>query len=167
MKNDYCDMDLVIKERWRKALLSGEYQQHIFERMRHEDNGKFTFSALGVLCDIFQKETGRKVNWWRREIPRSVREWAGLHASAIYISTPTPLENPQGRTGKLLLCSRQYLEEHWRSYGWSETEILHELGCHRYWRTLQEWSVVWQLKFSDIAFLLEFGTIDGFRKWKR
>lgn len=78
-------MNEAVKARWVKALLSGEYQQGI-NCLRTKDN---RFCCLGVLCDLWAKETG---TLWEREeerdrfkianmnssLPIEVREWAGL-----------------------------------------------------------------------------------------
>ncbi len=51
-----------IKEMWIQALESGEYQQG---RALHPDQD--TFCCLGVLCDLYHKETGN--GEWINEVP--------------------------------------------------------------------------------------------------
>lgn len=71
-----------IKARWLAALRSGDYIQG-HGRLR-EGN---TFCCLGVLCDLYAKETG--VEWQKEEsghcafdhasfLPNCVMHWAGL-----------------------------------------------------------------------------------------
>lgn len=72
-----------IKARWLAALRSGDYIQG--HGQLREGN---TFCCLGVLCDLYAKETG--VEWKKHEseryafdhhlsfLPDSVMHWAGL-----------------------------------------------------------------------------------------
>jgi len=75
-------MNSQIKERWVRALRSGEYEQTT--RCLHNDKG---FCCLGVLCDLYAKE--HNVSWNRNSItqkydlfhsdqvlPPEVMEWA-------------------------------------------------------------------------------------------
>lgn len=50
-------MNKDIKERWIKALRSGEYKQGIYV-LKNGD----TYCCLGVLCDLYSKET-KKANF--------------------------------------------------------------------------------------------------------
>lgn len=82
-------MDSQIKQRWITALRSGEYAQGT--GTLKSDQG---FYCLGVLCDLYAKETGTE---WKPKyirggeplpyyfldgasaiLPESVKEWAGL-----------------------------------------------------------------------------------------
>ena len=67
-------MDLVIKDKWIKALESGEYRQtsgYLTE--------KGCYCALGVLCDIYEKETGEKVLIeGSSATPYEITKWAKL-----------------------------------------------------------------------------------------
>ena len=71
-------MNKRIKKLWIKALTSGEYQQGK-EQLRDGDK----FCCLGVLCDLYSKETGTQ---WEGEtflgrdevLPEPVWSWAGL-----------------------------------------------------------------------------------------
>lgn len=57
--NDYlCIMKQEIKEKWVAALRSGEYAQGRNKLKNNNDS----YCCLGVLCDVYQKETG-KGNW--------------------------------------------------------------------------------------------------------
>src|SRR5690242_16385148 len=51
-------MNQDIKKKWVDALKSGEYTQGQFVLRSFED----TYCCLGVLCDLYAKETG-KGNW--------------------------------------------------------------------------------------------------------
>jgi hypothetical protein len=48
-------MDKNTKDLWVKALRSGDYRQGQHQLRTQDDR----FCCLGVLCDVFQKETGR------------------------------------------------------------------------------------------------------------
>jgi hypothetical protein len=71
-------MDKKIKAKWLKALTSGRYKQ-ARKKLRVADK----FCCLGVLCDLYAKETGEK---WeksnflgdRLELPIKVQSWACL-----------------------------------------------------------------------------------------
>jgi hypothetical protein len=81
-------MNQEIKEKWVKALRSGEYPQGT---LALNDCGKFC--CLGVLCDMYSKETGEP--WVESEItqgkklihseegllPYEVRYWSGANTS--------------------------------------------------------------------------------------
>jgi len=71
-----------IKTKWVAALRSGEYEQT--GGMLRSNNG---YCCLGVLCDLYAKETGMK--WWEgggkyamhgndTMLPHEVRAWAHL-----------------------------------------------------------------------------------------
>jgi uncharacterized protein (UPF0128 family) len=71
-----------IKTKWVAALRSGEYEQT--EGVLRNGNG---YCCLGVLCDLYSKETGMK--WWDggskyamhgndTMLPHEVRVWAHL-----------------------------------------------------------------------------------------
>jgi len=78
-------MNQEIKQRWIKALRSGEYQQGK-ESLYH--CGKFC--CLGVLTDLYIKEHGLQWNqdsadlWSFEEeggtLPQSVQDWSGIDA---------------------------------------------------------------------------------------
>lgn len=74
-------MNQEIKTRWLDALRSGEYQQGL-QKLRGEDD---TFCCLGVLCDLYAKETGTEwsvQNGWMEflghetYLPDRVAVWA-------------------------------------------------------------------------------------------
>jgi hypothetical protein len=90
-------MNQEIKAKWVAALRSGEYKQgHAFL------NGPSGFCCLGVLCDLYGKETG--VEWVDREErgpekhmlngysvpPIEVREWSELGSDLGYTGVETP-----------------------------------------------------------------------------
>lgn len=78
-------MDTKIQKKWTDALRSGDYEQGT-HYLRNEDR----YCCLGVLCDLYKKETGQ--GEWAGGIfyvegatqcsvmfpPEPVREWAGL-----------------------------------------------------------------------------------------
>ena len=68
-------MNQEIKKKWVEALRSGEYKQEV--GYLRKDN---KFCCLGVLCDIYEKETGKDAfNQNHQEVlPYNVSEWAGL-----------------------------------------------------------------------------------------
>ena len=80
-----------IKQAWLTALRSGDYQQgksllH-YQVLHYEDRCEDRFCCLGVLCDLYAKDTG---NTWDSDgwvcnmhgldgmLPPQVQEWAGL-----------------------------------------------------------------------------------------
>lgn len=108
-------MDPEKRELWKVALLSGEYTQGQ-NALRRSDG---SFCCLGVLCDLYRKETG-KGEWVEDlgnkyfafcqantpdeagELPLTVREWAGITGNrrVRVESTGTTLawENDRGMT---------------------------------------------------------------------
>lgn len=93
-------MDANIKHRWIEALESGEYQQGT-HRLRTFDGG---FCCLGVLCDVYSKETG--IQWKDgvspgfggnianeffgsiTTLPWQVMDWAGLDTELGHFVLP-------------------------------------------------------------------------------
>jgi hypothetical protein len=78
-------MKQEIKQKWVKALRSGKYKQGE-GRLKQKD----TFCCLGVLCDLYRKETGEP--WEKDEygsetmlneesfLPPTVKRWAGIRS---------------------------------------------------------------------------------------
>ena len=73
-----------LKERWTKALRSGEYEQGK-GRLRKRDK----FCCLGVLCDLYVRETPR-AKWVDDTLdesycllPQSVIEWSEIEDCSI------------------------------------------------------------------------------------
>jgi hypothetical protein len=76
-----------VKKLWVDALRSGEYKQGQ-SRLRDGD----TFCCLGVLCDLYRKDQGKR--WYKHPIlgltmngeeaylPLAVREWAGIEVQS-------------------------------------------------------------------------------------
>ena len=75
-------MKADIKAKWVAALRSGQYEQA--EGVLRNDEG---YCCLGVLCDLYAKETG--MDWWdgggeyamhgnNNTLPIEVRAWAKL-----------------------------------------------------------------------------------------
>jgi hypothetical protein len=82
-------MNRDVKRRWLEALRSDKYEQtdQILGYYNDYSNKRF-FCCLGVLCDIYSKETGRgewlshsfkidSVNYLNF-LPNEVMDWAGL-----------------------------------------------------------------------------------------
>ena len=86
-------MNSNIKQQWINALRSGEYSQGA-GHLRNLDG----FCCLGVLCDIYSKETGTQ---WEPDfngrfslfygesnyLPEVVKEWAGLDRQNPWVNT--------------------------------------------------------------------------------
>jgi len=85
-------MDTQIKQQWVTALRSGEYTQ-AYHNLRTEEG----FCCLGVLCDLYSKDTGDSSTEWEVNhtadlkpipfysflnegsfLPIAVKQWAGL-----------------------------------------------------------------------------------------
>jgi hypothetical protein len=79
-----------VKAKWVAALRSGEYTQGK-NSLRNIDD---SFCCLGVLCDLYSKETGQP---WDRgcirnyafmnaeiDLPNKVREWAALDSQGLF-----------------------------------------------------------------------------------
>lgn len=94
-----------IKKLWVNALRSGAYQKCTGALRRYRfDSDKCEYCALGVLCDLYIKETGA-LRWEPTDrdyyslsdseadfmrtgsLPTSVVEWAGLPGDDPYMST--------------------------------------------------------------------------------
>ncbi len=83
-------MNRRVKKLWIKALLSGEYEQGRGELRTLRGAGRVTFCCLGVLCDLYAKET--KGGSWMFDrfldntydqessgvLTDGVKDWAGL-----------------------------------------------------------------------------------------
>lgn len=83
-------MKQIVKEKWVKALRSGKYTKGK-GALKTKKN---TYCCLGVLTDLYSKETGRG-KWTKNKLddpafkvnnetnggtlPRSVQKWAGLN----------------------------------------------------------------------------------------
>lgn len=90
-----------VMEKWTAALESGEYK-----RTRSVlKKGEKSFCCLGVLCDVYHKETG--LGQWNKEggqiyfddgvedssdshLPAAVKDWAGMN-SVVGMSRSEPL----------------------------------------------------------------------------
>ena len=91
-------MNQEIKEKWIKALESGEYKKGT-HALKHGDK----FCCLGVLTDIYIKETGNGV-WKNHEtksisvfegkdknhqiLPTDVIEWSGIESPNPTVKSP-------------------------------------------------------------------------------
>lgn len=78
-------MNPEVKKKWLEALRSGEYKQGK-DQLKQEQNGDCSYCCLGVLCDLFAKETGTS---WDNQILKydammptePVRNWAGVSSN--------------------------------------------------------------------------------------
>jgi hypothetical protein len=88
-------MNQEIKAKWVAALRSGEYVQG-----QRYLNGPDGFCCLGVLCDLYGKETGEKwfdeggdgkrmLDGWTVP-PLQVQKWADLGSDLGYTGVETP-----------------------------------------------------------------------------
>src|SRR5690348_18296721 len=71
-------MNQEIKKKWVKALRSGEYKQGTSLLYNSANE---TYCCLGVLCDLYTKETKieyRKDGEIKEILPNEVIKWAGL-----------------------------------------------------------------------------------------
>ena len=86
-------MKADVKDRWVNALRSGDYKQGT--QCLLSESG--SYCCLGVLCDLYMKETKEEVEWETTEdsygdkmkvasflgyttiLPETIREWAGLN----------------------------------------------------------------------------------------
>ena len=81
-------MKEIVKNKWVKALRSGEYDQGKNRLLTVHDNDSKSFCCLGVLCELHAQETGghwekeRGLKWEYRGqegvLPGSVMEWSGV-----------------------------------------------------------------------------------------
>jgi len=90
-------MDSIVKDRWIKALRSGEYKQT--RGALRKSNGEPSYCCLGVLCNIYLSD-GNNVTWGQDDefyypegggssaykrirgiLPSVVMQWAGLNDS--------------------------------------------------------------------------------------
>jgi len=86
-------MNSYIKQQWLNALRSGEYSQGT-GHLQNPDG----FCCLGVLCDIYAKETGTqweptadgRFSFFQGQasyLPGEVKEWAGLDSANPKVRT--------------------------------------------------------------------------------
>jgi hypothetical protein len=95
--SDTPKMNPEVKAKWVEALRSGDYRKGQFGLRQQRGNGTQGYCCLGVLCDLYHKETG-KGEWIANDsgrdrfktpdgsfnpnyAPDQVLEWAGLPAS--------------------------------------------------------------------------------------
>ena len=97
-------MNAYVKKKWIAALLSGEYKQ---AQGRLHEPGTSSYCCLGVLCDLYRKETGKgqwdmngcfEVNGGvsGRGVPtRAVWMWGGLpdHNPDVNLSSYNLMSN--------------------------------------------------------------------------
>lgn len=116
-------MNQEIKAKWVAALRSGEYEQGT-SHLNKDDK----FCCLGVLCDIYRKETGEgewqptgdgyasqfkiQNDWESKVTPSIVAGWAGL-----VLKNPVPIEFRQSLAemndeGKTFAEIADIIEEH-------------------------------------------------------
>lgn len=87
-------MNPEVKAKWLAALRSGEYEQGQYRLKREFEDGESRYCCLGVLCDLYLKETGGKwhpapitadlygiafsIDEETQFLPPAVIKWAGL-----------------------------------------------------------------------------------------
>jgi hypothetical protein len=83
-------MNKRVKRLWIKALRSGKYKQGAgFLRQSADGGNGYAYCCLGVLCEIYSKQTGSDGAWNDRvfrttkgsssgALPEAVQEWAGI-----------------------------------------------------------------------------------------
>lgn len=102
-------MKANIKDRWVHALRGGNYKQG--KNCLLTEHG--SYCCLGVLCDLYLKETGEQVTWelskdclgyemkiatflgYTTILPETIREWAGLNEQSPSV-TYTDLDGQSG-----------------------------------------------------------------------
>jgi hypothetical protein len=104
-------MNLEIRKLWAEALRSGQYKQGN-NYLKYEREGETYHCCLGVLCEVYQKETNqsivtnsdtlnldgipRKVYWFDHRnafLPRVVTEWAGLSEFDPHLGPPENIKS--------------------------------------------------------------------------
>lgn len=89
-------MNKEVKQKWIDALRSGEYAQTVGVLKEKFSNGKDAFCCLGVLCDLYAKETSAEWIYNRRlgrysflEMvdlpPRDVEKWANIDSDEEFV----------------------------------------------------------------------------------
>tara|TARA_R100001244_G_scaffold129809_1_gene101482 strand:- start:471 stop:851 length:381 start_codon:yes stop_codon:yes gene_type:complete len=92
-------MNKEIKAKWVSALKSGNYRQGQNQlKVEGKKNSRVRYCCLGVLCNIYKKDTG-KGKWERAsfidtdgeyeqsELPGEVALWAGLKSTEPVVNT--------------------------------------------------------------------------------
>lgn len=111
-------MKLEVAKKWIEALRSGKYKKTVGTLKRVDNYEQGSFCALGVLCDIYQREHERpllehKISAKAKRskvaidgevdlIPEEVRVWAGMSSPAGHVETKhgeltIPCLNDEGR----------------------------------------------------------------------
>jgi hypothetical protein len=93
-------MKADVKDRWVNALRSGDYKQGTQCLLSEQGS----YCCLGVLCDLYMKESNEEVVWETTEdsygdktkvgsflgyttiLPETIREWAGLNDQSPYVN---------------------------------------------------------------------------------
>jgi hypothetical protein len=93
-------MKKSVMEKWTKELESGRYRQVTGVLKKPRSNKAYGYCCLGVLCDIYARETGKGI--WEddptsnqgtkrfntnksqnaTELPEEVRKWAGMDTAS-------------------------------------------------------------------------------------
>lgn len=112
-----------VAKKWIGALRSGKYKQIRGTLKRVKDNQIESFCALGVLCDLYQKEhpknplneekmdskskNGNEVTFAGENatLPKKVQRWAGLRDDEVFFeekSSTIPQLNDNGTSFKTI-----------------------------------------------------------------
>lgn len=81
-------MNKEVKEKWLTALRSGEYKQGK-QRLVVTNSDNQKYCCLGVLCDLYNKETGNKTWGNNLDLPDEVVKWSGVKDSNPHITMGT------------------------------------------------------------------------------
>lgn len=76
-------MNPAVKQLWVTALRSGEYKQgrHGLKRGKRGNN---TYCCLGVLCDIYHKETGKGA-WVEDDLGNTTSSYSSFAGDSTYL----------------------------------------------------------------------------------
>lgn len=93
-------MKANILKKWVNALRAGKYHQ-TQEALKNVQDGQAGFCCLGVLTQLYCKETGTKWDNARRKdgdemLSRKVMDWAGLGKPNPYLRIPKHLREKAG-----------------------------------------------------------------------
>lgn len=101
-------MNNNVKAKWVEALRSGKYVKTEFALKKFNFRKlQLEYCALGVLCDLYLKEQGRK--------------WGGNHITGFYVDSYSPLKIPSHEVMKW--SGLRYYEPSLSEFGFDVGEI--------------------------------------------
>jgi hypothetical protein len=104
-------MHKEIADMWVAALRSDEYGQTYGHLREEYEEGQFAYCALGVLCDVHAKSTGKPFPDDNGVIPADVQVWAGLRYRDPDLAMQLEDDDPEEPTHMLLTEAND-------EYGW-------------------------------------------------